>query len=106
MRSEITNYTAKYDFQAPLTESVQVTESVQETESVSNNGKDMRSGITNGYYTDEYDSQAPLPKTKALKITDSVRDIVSLTVSFTDYELQTIVRPKMSQPGKFFCFDE
>ena len=36
---------------------------------------------------------------KAFKIEDSVRDLLSLTVTFTDYLKTATVRPKMSQPG-------
>ena len=42
-------------------------------------------------------------ETKALLIADTSLDFVSISVSFTDYEPETTVRPKMSQPGKSPC---
>ena len=68
------------------------------------NGYDVPTEIID--YTVKYNFQDFLPETKALKIEDDARDFVSLTASFTDYELSAVVRPKMSQPGKSSSFHE
>ena len=56
-------------------------------------------------YTVVYNLKNPLPETKAIKISTS-RDMVSLSACFTDYDLSTTVRPKMSQPGMSLSFNK